>query len=227
MPCVSAAVIIIHAAITKAPLAAFRVSNRTVHRVVDVGVIAFEVVAAVQPFVSVEATTRMIMLAIAFVHAFIWWQTSFATKPPKQPKQAAAPAAPAASAAPTAGGGASGTCTGRRARHRSRAPTSAARPGASSATPSASHARSRPSATRRPGPDPPAPARAVGSWSAPVASGPCRSSRRHRISTKLMHAWEEWERGEEAPGKVLANMKTAGLPTVLQQLIDSGWTPGA
>jgi len=44
---------------------------------------------------------------------------------------------------------------------------------------------------------------------------------------KLMHAWEAWERGEEAPGKVLANMKTAGLPTVLQQLIDSGWTPGA
>ena len=30
--------------------------------------------------------------------------------------------------------------------------------------------------------------------------------------TKLLHAWEEWERGEETPGKVLANMKTAGLP---------------
>jgi len=44
---------------------------------------------------------------------------------------------------------------------------------------------------------------------------------------KLMHAWEAWERGEEAPGKVLANMKTAGLPTVLQHLIDSGWTPDA
>ena len=45
--------------------------------------------------------------------------------------------------------------------------------------------------------------------------------------TKLLHAWDEWERGEEAPGKVLANMKTAGLPTVLQQLIDSGWTPAS
>ena len=42
---------------------------------------------------------------------------------------------------------------------------------------------------------------------------------------KLQHAWEEWERGEEMPGKVLANMKTAGMATVLQQLIDSGWSP--
>ena len=43
--------------------------------------------------------------------------------------------------------------------------------------------------------------------------------------TKLIAAWDEWERGEEAPGKVLSRLKTAGLPTVLQQLADSGWTP--
>jgi hypothetical protein len=42
---------------------------------------------------------------------------------------------------------------------------------------------------------------------------------------KLMTAWSEWERGEQLPGKVLANLKTAGLPVVLQQLIDSGWSP--
>ncbi len=42
---------------------------------------------------------------------------------------------------------------------------------------------------------------------------------------KLLSAWEEFERGEQMPGKVLANMKTAGLPVVLQELIDSGWTP--
>jgi hypothetical protein len=44
---------------------------------------------------------------------------------------------------------------------------------------------------------------------------------------KLLSAWEEWERGEETPGKVLANMKTAGFPTVLHQLIDSGWSPAS
>jgi len=42
---------------------------------------------------------------------------------------------------------------------------------------------------------------------------------------KLLAAWEEFERGEQQPGKVLANLKTAGLPAVLEELIDSGWTP--
>jgi hypothetical protein len=42
---------------------------------------------------------------------------------------------------------------------------------------------------------------------------------------KLIAAWEQWEAGEETPGRVLAALKTAGLPTVLRQLADSGWTP--
>ena len=29
---------------------------------------------------------------------------------------------------------------------------------------------------------------------------------------KLIAAWEQLEAGEEAPGRVLANLKTAGLP---------------
>jgi hypothetical protein len=45
--------------------------------------------------------------------------------------------------------------------------------------------------------------------------------------SKLVAAWEEFERGEEAPGKVLAKLKTAGLHTVLQELVASGWTPTA
>jgi hypothetical protein len=44
---------------------------------------------------------------------------------------------------------------------------------------------------------------------------------------KLQTAWEEWERGEQNPGKVLANLKTAGFATVLAQLIESGWSPAA
>jgi hypothetical protein len=42
---------------------------------------------------------------------------------------------------------------------------------------------------------------------------------------QLQTAWEEWERGEQPPGKVLANLKTAGLGVVLAQLVDSGWSP--
>ena len=45
--------------------------------------------------------------------------------------------------------------------------------------------------------------------------------------SKLIAAWQEWERGEQTPGRVMATMKTAGLGQVLQQLVDSGWTPAA
>jgi hypothetical protein len=44
---------------------------------------------------------------------------------------------------------------------------------------------------------------------------------------KLLAAWEEFERGEQQPGKVLANLKTAGLPEVLAELVESGWSPAA
>ena len=42
---------------------------------------------------------------------------------------------------------------------------------------------------------------------------------------KLIAAWEQWEAGDEAPGRVLAKLKTAGLADVLRQLSESGWTP--
>lgn len=45
--------------------------------------------------------------------------------------------------------------------------------------------------------------------------------------TKLLTAWDEFERGEQLPGKVLANLKTAGLPEVLRELVETGWSPGA
>jgi len=44
---------------------------------------------------------------------------------------------------------------------------------------------------------------------------------------KLIAAWELWEKGEEMPGKTLANLKTAGLDEVLKQLIATGWKPTA
>jgi hypothetical protein len=44
---------------------------------------------------------------------------------------------------------------------------------------------------------------------------------------KLIAAWEEFERGEQQPGRVLANLKTAGLPEVLSELAASGWAPSA
>jgi len=42
---------------------------------------------------------------------------------------------------------------------------------------------------------------------------------------KLQLHWEEWERGEESPGRVLANLKTAGMRQLLQSLVEDGWSP--
>jgi hypothetical protein len=42
---------------------------------------------------------------------------------------------------------------------------------------------------------------------------------------KIIAALDAWEKGEESPGRALANMKTAGLARVLAQLAAEGWTP--
>lgn len=44
---------------------------------------------------------------------------------------------------------------------------------------------------------------------------------------KIRTAWETWERGEEQPGKTLADLKTAGLDELIARLVESGWTPEA
>ena len=42
---------------------------------------------------------------------------------------------------------------------------------------------------------------------------------------KIIAAWNEFEDGESMPGRVLADMKTAGLGVVLAELAASGWAP--
>jgi hypothetical protein len=49
---------------------------------------------------------------------------------------------------------------------------------------------------------------------------------------KLLDQWMEWERGEATPGRVMANMKTAGMRDLLETLAAagtpaSGGAPGA
>jgi hypothetical protein len=48
---------------------------------------------------------------------------------------------------------------------------------------------------------------------------------------KLLAYWMEWERGEVPPGRVMSNLKTAGLRTLLEQLgaqvPDPAAAPGA
>ena len=38
-------------------------------------------------------------------------------------------------------------------------------------------------------------------------------------ANKLLQSWMEWERGEVTPGRVMANLKTGGLPLLLESLV--------
>ena len=42
---------------------------------------------------------------------------------------------------------------------------------------------------------------------------------------KLLAYWMEWERGEVPPGRVMSNLKTAGLRTLLEQWAGEAPTP--
>jgi hypothetical protein len=88
VPSVLGALIMLHSAITVGPLSAFRVLDRRVHRVVDVAVIATEVAAGVQPWINLDSGTRIVVVGIALVHLFVWWNTSFATRVKSRPVSA-------------------------------------------------------------------------------------------------------------------------------------------
>ena len=38
---------------------------------------------------------------------------------------------------------------------------------------------------------------------------------------KLLSQWNEWETGETPPGRVMSNLKTGGLPELLEKLIEN------
>lgn len=43
---------------------------------------------------------------------------------------------------------------------------------------------------------------------------------------KLLNSWMEWERGEVTPGRAMANLKTGGLPVLLEGLVSAGAADG-
>jgi len=90
VPAVVGGVVLLNAAVAIGPLGAFRLVGRRLHGVVDLVVIAFVVVAAVQPWVEVDIGTRAIMIAIAFVYGFVWFYSDFAEKQARQQRRAAA-----------------------------------------------------------------------------------------------------------------------------------------
>ncbi len=103
VPSLLGGIIIMHAAVTRGSLAAFRVIDRRLHRVLDPFIIGLQFFAAVQPWVSVDNGTRAIIAAIAVVHAVVWVGSSYTEKQkvPKVAAEGATPSTPKSAAAPT------------------------------------------------------------------------------------------------------------------------------
>lgn len=100
VPSLLGGIIIMHAAITRGSLAAFRLIDRKLHRVLDPFIIGLQFFAAVQPWVSVDNSTRAIIAAIAVVHLVVWVGSSY-TEKVKAPKAAARTTTSATSSATT------------------------------------------------------------------------------------------------------------------------------
>lgn len=111
-PSLAGGLVVMNAAIVRgAPLSAFRLVSRTLHRVLDVVVLAVIVLLIVQPWIEVIPADRLIMAGIVVVMGFVWLNSNFAEKVPRAQRKAAAttattatpttPATPTSATAPT------------------------------------------------------------------------------------------------------------------------------
>lgn len=82
-------VVIIDAAIAKGAAGAFNLVPRKVHRWLDVVVMLLLVAAALQGWVDVDATGRLVLPAMAFVMFFIWLNTDFSGKETRRSRKSA------------------------------------------------------------------------------------------------------------------------------------------
>jgi Ca2+/Na+ antiporter len=98
VPAVLGLVIILNAAITKGAAGAFRWSSTRVHRQLDVVVMVLLVAAAVQPWVSMDNVSRLLLVGVAFVLWFVWFHTDFTEKVPRSKRKATEAAKPSSEA---------------------------------------------------------------------------------------------------------------------------------
>jgi hypothetical protein len=90
VPAVLGLVIILNAAIAKGAAGAFRWAGKRLHKQLDVVVMLLLLAGAVQPWVSIDNTSRLLLGAVAFVLWFVWFHTDFTDRVPRSERKAAA-----------------------------------------------------------------------------------------------------------------------------------------
>ena len=88
VPAVLGLVVILNAAIARGVAGAFRLVGKRLHRQLDIAVMVLLVAGAVQPWVSIDNTSRLLLVAVAFVLWFVWFHTDFTERSPRAKRQA-------------------------------------------------------------------------------------------------------------------------------------------
>lgn len=88
VPAVAGAVVMLNAAIVRGPLGAFRLVGRRVHRWIDLVVMVGILVAALQPWLAVEASGRLVMLVMLVPLGFLWFYTDWAERADRRQRRA-------------------------------------------------------------------------------------------------------------------------------------------
>ena len=90
VPAVLGLIVILNAAIAKGAAGAFRLAGKRVHKHLDVVVMLLLIGGAVQPWVSIDNTSRLLLGGIAFVLWFVWFHTDFTEKVPRAERKSTA-----------------------------------------------------------------------------------------------------------------------------------------
>jgi hypothetical protein len=83
VPAVLGLIVMLNAAVAKGAAGAFRLAGKRAHRYLDVVVMLLLVAGAVQPWISIDNTSRLLLGGIAFVLWFVWFHTDFTEKVPR------------------------------------------------------------------------------------------------------------------------------------------------
>lgn len=99
IPTLIGAAVLANAAIAKGPLAAFPKVPRAIHRIADLVLLVATAVAACLPGSIVDTSTRVILIGVGAVFAYVVWKTDYREKPRRASRlrRAAAPTAPTTS----------------------------------------------------------------------------------------------------------------------------------
>lgn len=87
LPATLGLVVIINAAIATGGAGAFRLVGRRLHRWCDIAVMALLLGGALQPWISVDNTSRFLLVGVAFIMWFVWFHTDFSDRPSRAERQ--------------------------------------------------------------------------------------------------------------------------------------------